>query len=73
MAKLSLKNIIGKKSSSTALVLSLIELLKADLFIEDEQEKFLAGNNTALISYRHPVLLDEEILGWVKGDEKEIR
>lgn len=69
MARLSLKNIIGKKNANTTLVLSLIEQLKADLFIEDEQEKFVAGNNNAVINYRHPVLLDEEILGWVKGDE----
>ena len=54
MAKLSLKNIIGKKNANTALLLSLIEQLKADLFIEDEQEKFLAGNNNAVINYRHP-------------------
>ena len=30
MAKLSLKNIIGKKNANTALLLSLIEQLKAD-------------------------------------------
>lgn len=69
MPKLSLQNIIGKKSGNTALLLSLIEQLKADLFIEDDREKFLSGNNNAVVQYRHPVLLDEEILGWVKGDE----
>ncbi|MEP7373837.1 MAG: adenylate/guanylate cyclase domain-containing protein [Chitinophagaceae bacterium] len=68
MAKLSLKNIIGKKNGNTSLLLSLIAQLKADLFIEDEQEKFLAGNSNAQITYSYPVLLDEEILGWVKGD-----
>jgi adenylate cyclase len=68
MARLSLKNIIGKKNGNTSLLLSLIAQLKADLFIEDEQEKFLTGNNNAQISYSYPVLLDEEILGWVKGD-----
>ena len=70
MAKLSLKNIIGKKNGNTSLLLLLIEQLKADVLIEDEQEKFLAGNNNAPVNYSHPVLLDEEILGWVKGDEK---
>jgi adenylate cyclase len=70
MARLSLKNIIGKKNGNTSLLLLLIEQMKADVFIEDEQEKFLAGNNNAPISYSHPVLLEEEILGWVKGDEK---
>src|SRR5436190_10522438 len=70
MAKLSLKNIIGKKNANTVLLLSLMEQLKADVFIEDEQEKFLVGNNNALITYSHPILLDEEILGRVKGDDK---
>jgi len=69
MPKLSLQNIIGKKSGNTALLLSLVEQMKADLFIEDDRDKFLAGNSNAQINYRHPVMLDEEILGWVKGDE----
>jgi len=68
MARLSLKNIIGKKNGNTPLLLSLIQQLKADIFIEDEQENFLAGNNNAQVTCSHPILLDEEILGWVKGD-----
>ena len=70
MPKLSLQNILGKKSGNASFLLSLIEQLKADILIEDDREKFLAGNNNALIHYRNPVLLEDEILGWVKGDDK---
>ena len=44
MARLSLKNIIGKKSASFALVQSFLEQLKADISIEDENGKILSGN-----------------------------
>lgn len=70
MAKLNLKHIIGKKNGNSSSVLSLIDELKADVLIEDEQGKFLAGNNMAAAMHNHPVQLDQEIIGWVKGDEK---
>ena len=70
MSKLNLKNIIGKKNGNSSQLLSIIEQLKADVLIEDEQGKFLSGNAEAFINHCHPVQLDNEILGWVKGDEK---
>jgi len=70
MSRLSLKNIISKKNGNADLLLSFIEQLKADIKIEDEQNIFLAGNPLATINYNHPVRLDNELLGWVRGDEK---
>lgn len=70
MPKLNLKNIIGKKNGNSSSVLSLIDELKADVSIEDETGKLLAGNITNTAKHRHPVLLDQETIGWVKGDEK---
>ena len=70
MSKLNLKNIIGKKNGNSSQLLSIIEQLKADVLIEDEQGKFLSGNADALMRHCHPVQSDDEILGWVKGDEK---
>ena len=70
MSKLNLKQIIGKKNGNSSLLLSFIEQIKADVRIEDEQENFLFGNADALINNSHPVQLDNEILGWIKGDEK---
>lgn len=49
---------------------SFLEQLKAEIRIEDAEESFLSGDKEALINHSHPVLLDNEILGWVKGDDK---
>ena len=38
MARLSLKNIIGKKNASSEVIQSLLDQLKADISIEDENE-----------------------------------
>src|SRR5688572_29998198 len=70
MSKLSLKHIIGKKNGNSASVQSLLDQLKADVLIEDELGKFLAGNNNASPAHQSPIQLDQEILGWVKGDDK---
>ena len=70
MSKLNLKNIIGKKNGNSSQLLSIIEQLKADVLIEDEQGKLLCGNADVYINHCHPVEFDDEIIGWVKGDEK---
>lgn len=70
MAKIRLKNIIGKKNSNADLLNSLIETTNADIRIEDEKENFLTGNVNAVNKYQQPVQADGELLGWVKGDEK---
>jgi adenylate cyclase len=69
MSKLNLKHIIGKKNGNATSVHSLLEQLKANVMIEDDQGKFLSGNIDAEIARRFPVRCDDEILGWVKGDE----
>ena len=70
MAKLRLKNIIDKKNPGTSVILSVIEQLKANLYIEDETGKILLGNADGVKDFEAPVILEEEILGWVKGDDK---
>src|SRR5687768_3790058 len=68
MARLSLKNIIGKKNAAFALVQSLLEQLKANISIEDENGKILQGNEQLAPLHQYPITVDNEILGWVKGD-----
>ena len=70
MAKISLKNIIGKKNGNTTLLDAFIEITKADIRIEDENGNFLAGNVNAVNKHEQPVQTEEDLLGWVKGDEK---
>ncbi|SRR5579871_1003034 len=70
MSKVNLKNILAKKSNASALISSLIEELNADVFIEDDGQKILLGKFLETTSYQQAVEIDNEIIGWVKGDDK---
>ncbi len=72
MPKIILKNILSKKSNTEALTLLLIEQMKAHISITDEKNNYLCGNTELVTQYEHPVKLHEEIIGWVKGDEKAV-
>jgi len=69
MAKISLKNIIGKKNDTTTLVESFIARLNANVSIEDEKGKILWGQPQENPSKEEPVMIGDETIGWVKGDE----
>lgn len=70
MARLSLKNILSERNESFALIASLIEELKAEVFIEDSSQKILVGRSAPDAIYQQPLKLEDEIIGWVKGDDK---
>jgi len=70
MAKQSLKNIIGKKNDATSLVLSFIEQLNANVFIQDENGKLLLGNEAITPFFERVIMVEDEIWGYIKGDEK---
>jgi class 3 adenylate cyclase len=70
MPRINLKNILVKNSEANALLNSLIIELKANVYVEDDAQKILFGNFTDIITYQEPIKLDEENIGWVKGDEK---
>lgn len=70
MAKVSLKNIIGKNKEINAVLLDLISQLNLEIWVEDEKGKILLGNQHELLDSTFPVSIDDEIIGWVKGDEK---
>lgn len=72
MSRIILKSILSKKNNTEALVLSLIEQMKAHISITDERHTYLCGNKEILTQYEYPVKLREETLGWAKGDEKSI-
>ena len=69
MAKFNLKSIVSKKNESSALLLSLIKDLKAEVFIEDENSNVLLGDANTAATHEQPVLVSHEIVGLVKGDE----
>lgn len=72
MSRITLKNLLSKKNDTYLLVLSFIEQMNAHINVEDEKGTPLLGNPDLLSQYQHPVKLQDEILGWVKGDEKAI-
>jgi len=72
MARVSLKNIVGKKNEVNTAVLALIGQLNETTWIEDENGKLLVGNSAEAPPSSFPVNIDNEIIGWVKGDERSI-
>jgi adenylate cyclase len=70
MSRINLKNILTKKSDAAALIISLINELHADVFIEDDAQKILFGNSTDTVLNRQPIEVDKETIGWIKGDDK---
>ena len=70
MARVTLKSILSKKNDVSPLVLSIIEQMNSRVSIEDENGTLLVGNSGIVGEYQHPITVNEEIIGWVKGDEK---
>jgi class 3 adenylate cyclase len=70
MARISLKNIFSKKEGTFSLLPALLESIKASVWIEDDSGKLLSGIQNENAEGGYPILLDEELMGWVKGDTK---
>jgi class 3 adenylate cyclase len=70
MARVSLKNIIGKNSELSAVILSLTQQPGPSLWIEDESGKLLLGEKNDDKNFSFPINLEDEVTGWVKGHEK---
>ena len=70
MARVSLKNILGKKSDTTFFIMSFIDKTDSSVWIEDENEKLLLGTVQPDAAFSFPVHFDDEIVGWVKGTAK---
>ncbi|HLX90458.1 MAG TPA: adenylate/guanylate cyclase domain-containing protein [Puia sp.] len=69
MAKINLQNILNL-SGASALISTLVEQTGADIFIENEKQKVVFGIRRDDTPCQIPVKVDEEIIGWVKGDHK---
>jgi class 3 adenylate cyclase len=70
MGRISLKNIIGKKAETLSAIPSLLNSFKAQVWIEDDKGNTLAGNKTDTNAFEYPIRYEEDLLGWVKGDEQ---
>lgn len=70
MAKINLKNIFSKKSDELSMLPALVTSMDLTVWVEDESGRLLAGIQDGEASFIYPVHLDEELMGWVKGDSK---
>ena len=70
MARISLKNILGKNSELNAIMRSLTDQPGNSLWIEDETGKWLLGEKNEFEPVSFPISLENEVTGWVKGNEK---
>ncbi len=55
MPKLTLKNILGKNSEATAIILSLIDELQAKIWVEDDSGKILLNAKLNDDKFQFPV------------------
>jgi len=72
MAKVSLKSIVGKNAPFYNIIGTFISQLQTNTWIENDKGDALAGNPLEKVLVAHPVQLDGETIGWVKGDEKSL-
>ena len=72
MARVNLKNIVGKKNEVNAAVLALMNQMKEATWIEDEKGKIVVGNPNELSNSSFPVNIDDETIGFVRGDPNAI-
>src|SRR5688572_3430028 len=72
MARVSLKNIVGKKNEVNVAVLTLLNQLEETTWIEDENGNQIAGNRHETSTSSYPINLDNELIGFVKGDANAI-
>ena len=70
MAKLSLKTLLGKRNEAALMLAPLIDAIGTDAGIYDEVGSLLAGKENDEYKISHTIQLGDEILGFVKGDEK---
>lgn len=69
MAKISVKNILGKRSNNTGIIQSLISQFQTEIWIEDADGNVLL-NTAHQNRHQFPIHFENDIIGWVKGDEK---
>jgi adenylate cyclase len=72
MAKLNLKNILGRKKELFLLLSSFPEDFSASVAVKDEEGNLLFGVSFEKPIASFPVLLNDEMVGSVEGDEKAL-
>jgi class 3 adenylate cyclase len=69
MARISLKNIIGKNRAITPVIADLLTYVSETAWVEDEKGIVLAGRKGETAGTIIPIVFEDEIIGVVKGNE----
>src|SRR4030095_16978928 len=69
MSRINLRNLLSPRSDAYASLSMLVKELNASIFVEDGVQKLIFGNSGVAVKKEEPLMLDEETIGWVKGDE----
>jgi adenylate cyclase len=72
MSSVNLKNVVGKKSEVNSDILLLAKELNIEICVEDATGKLLLGSPLPGDVSTFPIKLDDQVLGWVKGDAKAV-
>jgi adenylate cyclase len=70
MPRINLKSLLSPRSEAFAMLHALIRELNAPVYVEDHQHNIIIGATNHLVSVEEPIRNEEEIIGWVKGNEK---
>ena len=69
MAQPTLKSLLGKRTEMTAWLQSWVEMTNSEIVVEDSQNSILFGTSLTVEQQAYPVKLDDEVSGWVKGND----
>ncbi len=72
MSKVNLKNILSPKYHLFEILESLIKEFNGQVFIEDNFQKVVIGTAFGNFAVSEPVKNEDEIIGWVKGNDKAL-
>jgi hypothetical protein len=70
MARLLLKNLIGRQKEATSVVTALADAIDSGIGIEDAEGRLILGTLADHPAARHPVTLGDHNLGWVSGSQR---
>ena len=70
MSRINLRNLLSPRSDAYASLSLLVKELNASIFVEDAAQKLVFGNAGVAVAKEEPLRLDDETIGFVKGDEK---
>ncbi len=67
MARVALRQIVGRQPATQALLKAVSEALGADVVVEDAEGRLLHGVSTSVNGLRYPIMHEDTSLGWVAG------